>query len=426
MKPRLRSIVFTVVAVISLWIAPALGIVDMKNMNFGEEWVDLTIDSVPFRWQRFYNSRSNYDGILGFGWCTPYESTLEVVSEQELRYVYCGGAMSSNLIREQAGPGEEKLVRFSSPRLLGLSFSPLRAEWDGSYYTVIDGGFSKNPGLWTFDGKGQLVSIYVPARSSVDGKNQLPASLQKLFYKDGALVRLVIDDKTSIRFFYWENGKVQKIVVEDPRVSVKFSDSEPSVAQTSNTGMDDTVRSAEYSYDANGNLAAVRNAWGNRYSYRSDGQHHLKRIDFPDGTYKELEYDTEHDWVVSFRNRKGCIEQYIPQVEKTVHRVWVEKRCKDEVTNQSLFEFTFPEQQQDPTQPVPSLIREWINEEMHKKVYHDDGRLLRIEPAFDPLPPHPHPNWKALFWPPKGEKQTSNPDMVEEPSSTPNQSSDEK
>ena len=62
-----------------------------------------------------------------------------------------------------------------------------------------------------------------------------------------------------------------------------------------------------------------------------------------ENTYKALTYNKDKDWVLTFRNRKGCIETYDYQVSKTdpKNHFWsnVVKKCNDKVTNTSKYEF---------------------------------------------------------------------------------------
>jgi YD repeat-containing protein len=79
----------------------------------------------------------------------------------------------------------------------------------------------------------------------------------------------------------------------------------------------------------------------NKYSY--DDVHNLTRIEFPDKTYKALTYNKDKDWVLSFRNRKGCMETYDYKVSQDdpKNHFWsnVVKKCSGKVTNQSKYEF---------------------------------------------------------------------------------------
>jgi hypothetical protein len=73
----------------------AFAIVDMKSANFSDNWTDLTVPGVGYdlRVNRSYNSRSLFNGLFGFGWCSDYETKIEVTPESNLKLTECGGGM---------------------------------------------------------------------------------------------------------------------------------------------------------------------------------------------------------------------------------------------------------------------------------------------------------------------------------------------
>jgi hypothetical protein len=65
-------------ALVSLWnISKAMASVNMWNGNFSHSWTDIETDiqSTHIKIARTYNSRSLYDGVFGFGWCSTVEVT---------------------------------------------------------------------------------------------------------------------------------------------------------------------------------------------------------------------------------------------------------------------------------------------------------------------------------------------------------------
>src|SRR3954468_19903080 len=80
-----------------LLLLPVAGhaIVDMKSANYSESWTDLIVPGVGYdlRVNRTYNSRSLFNGIFGFGWCSDYETKVEVTPEGNLRLTECGAGM---------------------------------------------------------------------------------------------------------------------------------------------------------------------------------------------------------------------------------------------------------------------------------------------------------------------------------------------
>ena len=52
-------------------------VVDMKNAAYVDQFLDLTLPgstAYDLRVTRTYSSRFNFTGILGYGWCTDFET----------------------------------------------------------------------------------------------------------------------------------------------------------------------------------------------------------------------------------------------------------------------------------------------------------------------------------------------------------------
>ncbi|MFN9067097.1 MAG: DUF6531 domain-containing protein, partial [Bdellovibrionales bacterium] len=75
-----------------LFSANAWAVVDMKNANFSQSWVDLEVagSGYDMRVQRTYNSRSLFNGIFGFGWCSDFETKMNITAEGNLKITECG------------------------------------------------------------------------------------------------------------------------------------------------------------------------------------------------------------------------------------------------------------------------------------------------------------------------------------------------
>jgi YD repeat-containing protein len=97
-----------------------------------------------------------------------------------------------------------------------------------------------------------------------------------------------------------------------------------------------------YKTSITGDLVEAKNSSG-IFAYEYDQQHNLTRITYPDGTWKELGYNVQRGWVISFRNRVGCVENYKYEVSQTDPKghFWstVEKICNGKITNNSRYEF---------------------------------------------------------------------------------------
>ena len=57
----------------------SMALVDMNNAGYTNSWVDLEVpgNGYDMRILRAYKSRTIYNGMFGFGWCSEYETKLE-------------------------------------------------------------------------------------------------------------------------------------------------------------------------------------------------------------------------------------------------------------------------------------------------------------------------------------------------------------
>ena len=65
---------------LTLYPLSSWAVVDMKNANFADTWFDLIAPGTGFdlRVTRTYNSRSVFNGIFGYGWCSNLETSLNI------------------------------------------------------------------------------------------------------------------------------------------------------------------------------------------------------------------------------------------------------------------------------------------------------------------------------------------------------------
>ena len=58
----------------------AQAVIDVKNANYSDSWIDIIAPGTGFdlRIQRTYNSRTLFNGMLGFGWCSDFETKIAV------------------------------------------------------------------------------------------------------------------------------------------------------------------------------------------------------------------------------------------------------------------------------------------------------------------------------------------------------------
>lgn len=368
----------------------AHALVDMKNANFADTWVDLIVPGSGYdlRVQRTYNSRTLFNGLFGFGWCSDFETKLEVTPENIFRVTECGGgqeiiytpkgfnkstvdATIQEIVNEVKKRNKTATKEFLARLEKDLQESPvLRREFTrelqlsgkatqgvpylangresetvvmkGNSYTrtLADGTYQK------FDSEGRLTHLY--------DRN---GNYLKLTYNKDLLVSVVDNNGRKLTFSYDSKTKRIEEITGPNGLNVKYK-------------------------IAGENLVEVKNAWNNQFVYKYDELHNLTRINYPDKTYKELTYNKDKDWVTSFKNRKGCIENYDYEVDPKdpKNHYWskVTKTCGKKVTNQSRYEF-WNKEKADGTGKYLARVRSEVNGNVTDISYHEIfGKPLNV------------------------------------------------
>src|ERR1700685_3388371 len=75
----------------------SLGLVDLKTANYSDAWVDMSLPGTGYdlKVERAYNSRTLYNGLFGFGWCSDFETSLEITPEGNIKLTECGAGVET-------------------------------------------------------------------------------------------------------------------------------------------------------------------------------------------------------------------------------------------------------------------------------------------------------------------------------------------
>jgi YD repeat-containing protein len=331
----------------------AQALVDLKNANYSDAWLDMTLPGSGFdlKVERGYNSRTLFNGMFGFGWCSGFETSLDITPEGNLKFIECGAGLE---ILYQAKTFTEKdidktiktiieKVRAENPSAPATYFSdlqkrlkteaPLRGEY-ANKFGIIRPVADKT----RFYANGRETDYIEKAgnnysRQAPDGTTQkfkLNGRLEKVFDRngnyltftyDGKLLRDITDNAgRKISFQYHENGKVKSITG-------------PGNLKT------------EYKFKNLNDLSWVKAASGNIYQYEYDDLHNMTKIVFPDKTTKEIGYNKNKDWVISYKDQEGCVEKYDYRQsdDNPSDHFWatVEKKCQAKVVTKAKYEFWY-------------------------------------------------------------------------------------
>lgn len=360
----------------------AFALVDMKNANYAETWTDIVVPGSGYelRVQRTYNSRSLFNGIFGFGWCSDFETRLEVTAESNLMLTECGGGLEINFTPKAAANGKvgdtiKTIVAEVRKRNGDLSkkyFDDLEKELQDNNFLRDE--FSRQlklkgkiaPGT-TFLANGRDVeSILLKNNEYI---RTMPDGTYQKFNMDGKLTFLY-DRNSNYLKLEWKGDQLASVTDNNGRkLNFKYGPSSKKVQEIS--GPNGLV--AKYKFIGE-DLKEATNAWKATFKHDYDDLHNMTKVDFPDKTSKTLTYNKDKDWVTAFKDRRGCTETYGYEVDKEdpKNHYWstVVKKCGNEVTNKSTYEF-FHRMRKDGVAKYLYRVKSEVNDNVTDITYHE-------------------------------------------------------
>lgn len=328
--------------------------VDMKDANFIETILDIDLGGPGYilKVERTYNSRSIYDGLFGFGWCSDFEVKVNITPDSKIKVTECGGGLEIIYADRNTDPQDldgliQKIVAKVKAEkrksgLKGKYFDKLREELkinkflrdalasELGFKGQIQKGksyYAKGRGLerviveentykriltdgthQIFNSQGHLISMYDKSKNLI-----------KLNYTNGKLINIIDNHSRRLDFIYNKsNGKIRRVITSPSKLMATY----------------------EYS---NHDLILTKDSKGKIYRYKYDGLHNMTQLIFPDQTTKIMKYRKDKDWVTSLKDRDNCKEvyQYKDSQDDPRNHYWSEvvKKCKNQVTNRSKYEF---------------------------------------------------------------------------------------
>ncbi len=348
---------FWLVALVTICFQSAHALVDMNNASYSNTWIDVEVPGSGYDMKiiRAYKSRTIYNGIFGFGWCSNFETKLEPTPEGNIKITECGDGQEiiysareinkkdvdttiSQIITKMKADGkiksasaefwkkqtdqlfEDDSYRSQTARQYGIvvpikegmKFMANGKEVENvvlskTFYTrnLPDGSYQR------YDLQGHLINMY--------DKN---GNFLKFAYEKDLLKEIEDNNSRKLNFKYYPNKKVKQI--------------------TGPNGI-----STEYKYSAQEDLIWNKNMWAKRpvdfYTYEYNEFHNLTKATWPDQTFALIRYDNIKDWVTGFTDRDKCVETYKYDVAPSDPRFhyWseVKKVCGKETVANNRYEF---------------------------------------------------------------------------------------
>jgi YD repeat-containing protein len=362
--------------------AASYAIVDMKGANYSDSWTDIVVPGVGYdlRVNRTYNSRSLFNGLFGFGWCSDFETKIDVTPESTLKLTECGGGMEITYW-PKSFPSNKLETTIKS---ILTEVKKRRPDLRSDYMTNLEKELHSNEFMreefsrrMNMKGKIEDGVTYLANGREAENitfksgiyKRTLADGTYQLFDSTGHMTQMYDKNQNYLKLV-WEKDTLQQVSDNLGRkLTMKYNQSSKKVSEI--TGPNGLM--AKYTVKGE-DLTEVTDGKKEKYRYSYDDVHNLTRIEFPDNSYKALTYNKDKDWVTSFRNRKGCMESYDYQVSKDdpKNHFWsnVVKKCDGKVTNQSKYEF-FHRPRPDASGVYLYRVRTEINNNVTDIVYHE-------------------------------------------------------
>lgn len=328
-----------------LFVFQAQGLIDTKNANYTKTFVDIALPGagLPLLVERTYNSRSLYRGLFGYGWCSNLETRLEVMPDNTPMVVECGGGAEIAYVSKRNQGNRSimiKKIMDEVKKKKGLSKKYIKqVERDVKKSALLRSELIR---AFRLKGKAQSGQIYQALGRQNDSiqftgaqyKRSLPNGQVQFFDKSGELIKEMDKSGNWIKI-QRKKGIVTKVMDSKGR-GLHFKDKKGVLTISG----PDKLR-AKYVIK-NDNLVSVINSKEEKFQHFYDNYHNLKKNRYPDNTYEALSYNTDRDWVMSFKDRRGCMERYKYVTNKrNKDHYWtdVRKTCGKRVTNVSRYEF---------------------------------------------------------------------------------------
>jgi YD repeat-containing protein len=330
----------------------AHALVDMKNANYSNTWVDMDVPGSGYAMKivRTYNSRSLFNGMFGFGWCSDFETAMTKTPEGNIKVKECGGGLEINYSPREVG---RKEIETTISAIITKMKADKKVGQTEAFYKKISDEMLEDDNVRSDYARQYGISVPVKEGTKfyANGKEVENFVLNKGYYTrtlvDGTSQRYNLDGKLT--HIYDKNGNFLKFEYDKDqikditdnnsrRLTFKYYPNKKVKAIAGPNGI-----SADYKFANLDDLSNVNNAWNKVYTYEYDDLHNLTKATWPDKTSVAIKYNKKDDWVTSFTDREKCTESYTydfaPNDPKNHYWSLVKKTCGKEVMAENKYEF---------------------------------------------------------------------------------------
>ncbi len=376
-----------ILSVFLLFINKAYCLVDMNNASYSNTWVDLEVpgNGYDMKVLRAYKSRTLFNGIFGFGWCSEFETKLETTSEGNIKISECGDGQE--IVFSAKEITKKDIDATISSILTKMKTDTKGKSASADYFKKISDQMAIDDDYRARMAK--TYSIAVPIKEgtkfSANGKEVENVVFNKTHYTrnlpDGSYQRFdllgrlsyMYDKNTNFLKFEYDKDLLKEVEDNNSRkLTFRYF---PNKKVKSISGPNGLV--TEYKYNSQEDLTWNKNAWAKTdkqvYIYEYNEFHNLTKANWPDNTSISVRYDNVKDWVLGFTDRDKCNENYKYEFSATNPKFhyWssVTKTCGKEVVANNRFEFWH--KQVESGQVVLSRVLTSISGSTTDITYHD-------------------------------------------------------
>jgi YD repeat-containing protein len=374
----------------------AHALVDMNNASYSNAWVDLEVPGSGYdmRVVRSYKSRTLFNGMFGFGWCSDFETKLETTSEGNIKVSECGDGLETIY-------SAREITKKDIDSTINQIIAKMKADGkikanSADYFKKLSDQLVEDD-----DQRSQLAKKYgisVPIKEGTkfmaNGKEVESVVLSKEYYTrtmpDGSSQRYdlqgrlthMYDKNNNYLKFEYDKDQLKEVVDNNSRkMTFKYYPNKKIKLITGPNGL-----MTEYKYSAQEDLVWNRNAWAKKeteaYTFEYNEFHNLVKSTWPDKSSIAIKYDNVKDWVLAFTDRDKCTENYKYETAATNPKFhyWstVSKTCGKEVVANNRYEFWH--KQLPSGQIVLSRVLQNVNGSITDVTYHDTfGKPVSIK-----------------------------------------------
>lgn len=366
----------------------ANAIVDLKNANYADAWVDFEVPGSGYelRVNRTYNSRSLFNGMFGFGWCSEFETKLDITPEGNVKLTECGAGLE---VLYQARGFDKKDIAGTVNKIIAREKQDNKSSSAG-YLKNLRKRLQTEPYLryqyaakYKITSKAQKSSRFLangvgPDYIEKKGNTYVrvnPEGSTQRFSADGKLKKM-FDRNGNFLSFKYSGKKLVKVTDNNGR-SLDFQ-YHPSNGKVKSV-VSGKLKSF-YKYKNQSDLIWVKAGNKKVFKFQYDNLHNLVRVTYPNKQFKEIKYKKSKDWVIGYRDLAGCRETYSYVVsKKTKDHFWstIKKVCKKKVILQAKYEFWY-KVKRDKTGKYLYKNKTIENGKVAIVVYNENGSPIRV------------------------------------------------